>query len=135
MKFPGSHKIVGTVYSDMNCDESLRKIYANIAESKKSKKIDVYFSIVANYCYQIDDSATKTFHTVILDKYENVSWDEAMTEILNRLPRMHSSLPLEVAIGIVIDTCRKAEELEKNIVKNWNTNIMKTNVAKATECT
>ena len=54
-----------------------------------------------------------TFHTVILDKYENVSWDEAMTEILNRLPRMHSSLPLEVAIGIVIDTCRKAEELEK----------------------
>ena len=36
-----------------------------------------------------------------------------MTEILNRLPRMHSSLPLEVAIGIVIDTCRKAEELEK----------------------
>jgi len=134
MKFPGSHKIVGTVYSDMNCDESLRKIYANIAESKKSKKIDVYFSIVANYCYQIDDSATKTFHTVILDKYENVSWDEAMTEILNRLPRMHSSLPLEVAIGIVIDTCRKAEELEKNIVKNWNTNIMKTNVAKATKC-
>lgn len=113
MKFPGSHKIVGTVYSDMNCDESLRKIYANIAESKKYKKIDVYFSIVANYCYQIDDSATKTFHTVILDKYENVSWDEAMTEILNRLPRMHSSLPLEVAIGIVIDTCRKAEELEK----------------------
>lgn len=113
MKFPGSHKIVGTVYSDMNCDEALRKIYANIAESKKSKKIDVYFSIVANYCYQIDDSATKTFHTVILDKYENVSWDEAMTEILNRLPRMHSSLPLEVAIGIVIDTCRKAEELEK----------------------
>lgn len=134
MKFPGSHKIVGTVYSDMNCDEALRKIYANIAESKKSKKIDVYFSIVANYCYQIDDSATKTFHTVILDKYENVSWDEAMTEILNRLPRMHSSLPLEVAIGIVIDTCRKAEELEKNIVKNWNTNIMKTNVAKATKC-
>lgn len=134
MKFPGSHKIVGTVYSDMNCDESLRKIYANIAESKKSKKIDVYFSIVANYCYQIDDSATKIFHTVILDKYENVSWDEAMTEILNRLPRMHSSLPLEVAIGIVIDTCRKAEELEKNIVKNWNTNIMKTNVAKATKC-
>lgn len=134
MKFPGSHKIVGTVYSDMNCDESLRKIYANIAESKKYKKIDVYFSIVANYCYQIDDSATKTFHTVILDKYENVSWDEAMTEILNRLPRMHSSLPLEVAIGIVIDTCRKAEELEKNIVKNWNTNIMKTNVAKATKC-
>lgn len=134
MKFPGSHKIVGTVYSDMNCDESLRKIYANIAESKKSKKIDVYFSIVANYCYQIDDSATKTFHTVILDKYENVSWDEAMTEILNRLPRMHSSLPLEVAIGIVIDTCRKAEELKKNIVKNWNTNIMKTNVAKATKC-
>ena len=39
MKFPGSHKIVGTVYSDMDCDESLRKIYANIAESKKSKKI------------------------------------------------------------------------------------------------
>lgn len=119
----------------MNCDESLRKIYANIAESKKSKKIDVYFSIVTNYCYQIDDSATKTFHAVIPNKYENVSWDEAMTEILNRLPRMHSSLPLEVAIGIVIDTCRKAEELEKNIVKNWNTNIMKTNVAKATECT
>lgn len=89
------------------------KIYANIAESKKSKKIDVYFSIVANYCYQIDDSATKTFHAVIPNKYENVSWDEAMTEILNRLPRMHSSLPLEVAIGIVIDTCRKAEELEK----------------------
>lgn len=134
MKFLGSHKIVGTVYSDMNCDESLRKIYANIAESKKSKKIDVYFSIVANYCYQIDDSATKTFHAVIPNKYENVSWDEAMTEILNRLPRMHSSLPLEVAIGIVIDTCRKAEELEKNIVKNWNTNIMKTNVAKATKC-
>ena len=113
MKVPGSHKIVGTVYSDMNCDESLRKIYANIAESKKSKKIDVYFSIVTNYCYQIDDSATKTFHAVIPNKYENVSWDEAMTEILNRLPRMHSSLPLEVAIGIVIDTCRKAEELEK----------------------
>ena len=113
MKFPGSHKIVGTVYSDMNCDESLRKIYANIAESKKSKKIDVYFYIVTNYCYQIDDSATKTFHAVIPNKYENVSWDEAMTEILNRLPRMHSSLPLEVAIGIVIDTCRKAEELEK----------------------
>lgn len=134
MKFPGSHKIVGTVYSDMNCDESLRKIYANIAESKKSKKIDVYFSIVTNYCYQIDDSATKTFHAVIPNKYENVSWDETMTEILNRLPRMHSSLPLEVAIGIVIDTCRKAEELEKNIVKNWNTNIMKTNVAKATKC-
>lgn len=113
MKFLGSHKIVGTVYSDMNCDESLRKIYANIAETKKSKKIDVYFSIVANHCYQIDDSATKTFHTEIRDKYENVSWDIAMTEILNRLPRMHSSLPLEVAIGIVIDTCRKAEELEK----------------------
>lgn len=49
MKFPGSHKIVGTVYSDMNCDESLRKIYANIAESKKSKKIDVYFF----YCYKL----------------------------------------------------------------------------------
>ena len=113
MKFPGSHKIVGTVYSYMNFDYSLRKIYANIAESKKSKKIDVYFYIVTNYCYQIDDSATKTFHAVIPNKYENVSWDEAMTEILNRLPRMHSSLPLEVAIGIVIDTCRKAEELEK----------------------
>lgn len=113
MKFPGIYKIVGTVYSDMNCDESLRKIYANITESKISKKIDVYFSIVANYCYRIDDSATKTFHIVIPDKYKNVSWDEAMTEILSRLPRMHSSLLLENAIGIVIDTCRKAEELEK----------------------
>lgn len=81
MKFPGSYRIAGTAYSDMNCDESLRKIFANIAESKRPKKLDVYFSIVANYCYKLDNSATETFHTTIPNKYANVSWDEAMTEI------------------------------------------------------
>lgn len=34
-KFPGIHRIAGTVYSDMNCDEALRKIYSYIAEKGK----------------------------------------------------------------------------------------------------
>ena len=112
MKFTGIRRIVGTQYSDMNCDEALRKIYANIAESKKTKKLDNYFSIVANHCQILDNSSTKTFHAVIAKRYLDVSWDKAMGEILNNLPRMHYIFPVEVAIGIVVDTCRKVEEVE-----------------------
>lgn len=113
MKFSGIRRIVGTVYSNMSCDEALRKIYAYIAESKKTKKIDNYFSIIAKHCYIIDSTATKTFHSDVASRYTSTSWDEAMEEILKKLPKMYSYFPLEVAIGIVIDTCRKADDLDK----------------------
>ena len=90
MKFSGIRKIAGSIYNDMNCDEALRKIYANIAKSNKTKKLDNCFSIVANYCYVLDDSSTQTFHTVVAKRYSNLSWDEAMGEILNKLPNRHA---------------------------------------------
>lgn len=42
-KFSGINRIVGTVYSNMNCDEALRKKYAYITESKRTKKLNSYF--------------------------------------------------------------------------------------------
>lgn len=110
-KFPGIHRIAGTIYSDMNCDEALRKVYAHIAESKKTKKIDNYFSIIASHCYVLDNSSTKTFHSEIASKYSDVSWDEAMVEVMNKLPKMHYIFPVEIAIGIIVDTCRKVDDL------------------------
>lgn len=112
IKFPGVHRIVGTIYSDMNCDEALRKVYAHIAESKKTKKLNNYFSIIASHCYSLDNSSTKTFHSDIASKYLDTSWDEAMGEILNKLPKMHYIFPVEVAIGIIVDTCRKVDDLD-----------------------
>lgn len=111
MKFPGIRRIAGTIYSDMNCDEALQKVYAYIAESKKTKKLDIYFSIIANHCYVLDNSSTKSFHSVITNKYSDISWDEAMDEILNKLPKTYSYFPLEVAISIIIDICRKTDDL------------------------
>ena len=107
-KFPGIHRIDGTIYNNMNCDEALRKIYAHIADNKKTKKLDTYFSIIAKHCYTLDDSATKSFHSEITNKYSNVSWDDAIREIRNKLPK-YSNLPLEVAVSIIVDTCRKAD--------------------------
>lgn len=104
--------MAGTVYSNMSCDEALRKVYAYIAESKKTKKLDNYFSIIANHCYALDNSSTKTFHSGIASKYLDTSWDEAMKEILNKLPKTYSYFPLEVAISIIVDTCRKADDLD-----------------------
>lgn len=112
IKFQGIRRIIGTVYSNMNCDESLKKIYSYIAESKKTKKLDNYFSIVAKHCYIIDVSSTKTFHSDVANKYSVISWDQAMDEILNKLPKSYSYCPLEVAISIVVDTCRKADDLK-----------------------
>ena len=43
MKFQGIRRIVGIVYSNMNVDEALKKIYSYIAKSKKTKKLDNYF--------------------------------------------------------------------------------------------
>lgn len=112
IKFSGIHRIVGTVYSNMNCDEALRNVYAHIAESKKTKKLNNYFSIIASHCYVLDNSSTKTFHSDITSKYSDVSWDEAMGEIINKLPKMHCILSMEVAIGIIVDTCRKVDDLD-----------------------
>jgi len=112
MKFQGIRRIVGTVYSNMNVDEALKKIYSYIAKSKKTKKLDNYFSIIAKHCYIIDDSSTKTFHSDIANKYSAILLDQAMDEILNKLPKSYSYFPLEVAISIVVDTCRKADELK-----------------------
>lgn len=109
IKFPGIHRIIGTVYSDMNCDEALRKVYAYIAESKKTKKLDNYFSIIANHCYVLDKNSTKTFHADITSKYSDVSWDEAMNEIINKSPK---NFPVEVALSIIVDTCRKVDDLD-----------------------
>lgn len=61
---------------------------------------------------KIDDSSTKTFHYDIANKYSAILWDQAMDEILNKLPRSYSYFQLEVAISIVVDTCRKADELK-----------------------
>ncbi len=112
IKIPGVYRIVGTIYSDMNCDEALRKVYAHIAESKKTKKLNNYFSIISSHCYILDNSSTKTFHSDITSKYSDVSWDEAMDEIINKLPKMHYIFPVEVAIGIIVDTCRKVDDLD-----------------------
>ena len=112
MKFQGIRRIVGTVYSNMNVDEALKKIYSYIAESKKTKKLDNYFSIVAKHCYIIDNSSTKTFNFDVVNKYSAISWNQAMNEILNKLPKSYSYFPLEVAISIIIDTCRKADDLK-----------------------
>lgn len=35
-----------------------------------------------------------------------------MDEILNKLPKSYSYCPLEVAISIVVDTCRKVDDLK-----------------------
>lgn len=120
-KFPGIYRIFGTVYSDMNCDEALRMVYTYIAESKKTKKLDNYFSIIANHCYVLDNRSTKTFHSDITSKYSEVSWDEAMSEIINKLPKMHYIFPVEVAIGIIVDTCRKADDIDIEIDQNNRT--------------
>lgn len=112
VKFPGSHRMNGTVYSNMNCDEALQRVYAYIAKSKKTKKLNNCFAIVANHCYALDNSSTKTFNPAdITSKYSDVPWDEAMDEIMNKLPR-GQYLPVEVAIGIIIDTCRKVDDLD-----------------------
>ncbi len=116
-KFPGSYRITGTIYSDMNCDEALRKVYSYIAESKKTKKLDNYFSIIANHCYTLDNSSTKTFHSDIASKYSDMSWNEAMHEILGKLPKTYSYLPLEVAKSIIIDICKKVDDLEHDCLE------------------
>lgn len=111
MKFPGIQRIVGTVYSNMNCDEALRKIYAHIAESKRTKKLNIYFSIVAKYCYVLDNSSTMTFHSDITSKYSGISWDEAIEEIIDKLPKTYHIFPVEVALGIIVDTCRRVDSM------------------------
>lgn len=111
IKFSGVHRIVGTIYSDMNCDEALRKIYAHITESKRTKKLNSYFSIVANYCYILDNSSTKTFNS-IENKYLDILWNEALIEIFNKLPKTYHIFPVEVAISIIVDTCRQVDNLK-----------------------
>ncbi len=110
-KFPGIYRIVGTVYSNMNCDEALRKIYAYITESKRIKKLNSYFSIVANHCYILDNNSTKTFNS-IENKYLNVLWDEAVIYILNKLPKAYHIFSVDVAISIIVDTCRQVDNLK-----------------------
>lgn len=105
IKFPGSHKIVGTIYSDMTYDESLRVIYANIAESKCTKKLDTYMNIIANTYRKIENRELLE----VPNRYSNVTWDEALKYILERLPSMYSNLELDVAKSIIIDVCRKSE--------------------------
>lgn len=105
IKFPGSHKIVGTIYSGMTYDESLRVIYANIAESKCTKKLDIYMNIIANTYRKLENRELLE----IPNRYSNVTWDEALKYILERLPSMYSNLELDVAKSIIIDVCRKSE--------------------------
>ena len=105
IKFPGSHKIVGTIYSDMTYDESLRIIYANIAESKCTKKLDAYMNIIANTCRKLENREL----LAVPNRYSNVTWDEALKYMLERLQSMYSNLELDVAKSIIIDLCRKSE--------------------------
>ena len=105
-RFKGIKKIIGTRYSDMDFDEALKKIYANIAQSKCTKKLDIYFAIISKYCKQTSNKITY-FDTIdIPTKYDNVSWEDALEEILSKLPRCYSNLELEVSISIVVTTCR-----------------------------
>lgn len=113
-RFKGIKKIIGTRYSDMTWDEALKKIYANIAQSKHTKKLDIYFAIISKHCNQNLNKITY-FDTIdIPTKYDNISWEDAFEEILNKLPRCYSNLELEVSISIVVTTCR-------NIYKDGDT--------------
>lgn len=103
-KFPGSYKIVGTKYSDMTYDEALRVIYANISESKCTKKLDVYMNIIANTYRKLENRDLLE----VPNRYSNVTWDEAFMYIIERLPSMYSNIKLEVAKSIIIDICRKS---------------------------
>lgn len=105
IKFPGSHKIVGTIYSDMTYDESLRVIYANITESKCTKKLDAYMNIIANTYRKLENRELLE----VPNRYSNVTWDEAFMYIIERLPSRYSNIKLEVAKSIIIDICRKCE--------------------------
>lgn len=111
IKFSGINRIVGTVYSNMNCDEALGKIYTHIAESKRTKKLNSYFSIVANHCHVLDNNATKTFNS-IENKYLDVLWDEAVIYILNKLPKAYHIFSVDVAISIIVDMCRQVDNLK-----------------------
>ena len=104
-KFPGIHKIVGTKYSDMTYDDALRVIYANIAESKCTKKLDAYMNIIANTYRKLENRDV----LIVPIKYSNVTWDEAFMYIVKRLPSKYSNIKLEVAKSIIIDACRKCE--------------------------
>ena len=92
IKFSGSHKIVGTKYSDMTYDESLHVIYANIAESKCTKKLDVYMNIIANTYRKLENRELLE----VPNKYSNITWDEAFIYIVARLPSRYSNIKLEV---------------------------------------
>lgn len=117
-RFKGIKKIIGTRYSDMDFDEALKKIYVNIAQSKRTKKLDIYFAIISKYCKQTSNKITY-FDTIdIPTKYDNVSWEDALEEILNKLPRCYSNLELEVSISIVVTTCRHIYKDGDTIIKS-----------------
>lgn len=102
-KFPSIHKIVGTKYSDMTYDEALRAIYANIADSKCTKKLDAYVNIIANTYRKLENRDLLE----VPNRYSNITWDEAFMYIIERLPSRYSNIKLEVAKSIIIDICRK----------------------------